>query len=133
MAFLAPLAHASISYHFGFVLAVTNAIALMLVHNFLFESVSLSLENVDAMYSAPEVNARNSKKWCPPGYINRKQRSGGVLEPATELDDLGRSSTAATAQETLTGEQIEKTLSGDTVVSIRTREVTFAHLEDGAS
>lgn len=133
MAFLAPLAHASISYHFGFVLAATNVIAMLIVRNFLYESVSLSLENVDAMYAVPELNARDSKKWCPPGYINRKQRSGGVLEPAVELDDLARFSTAVAAQETLAGEHIEKTLSGDTVVCIRTREETYEHIEDRAS
>lgn len=121
MAFLAPLAHASISYNFGYVLLATNVIAAMLVYKYLYETVSLSLEDIDAMYSDPTVDAQNSHRWCPPGYINRKQRSGGVLEPATELDDLRRFSPAATAQGSLEGEEIEKKKSGDVVISVRTR------------
>lgn len=121
MAFLTPLAHASISYNFGYVLLATNLIAAMLVYKYLYETVSLSLENIDAMYSEPMVDAKNSHRWCPPGYINRKQRSGGVLEPPTELDDLQRFRASEIAHASLEGEEIEKIYDGDVIISVRTR------------
>jgi len=41
---------------------------------FLYESRTLSLENVDRMYGEPGLKAWQSSKWTPPGYITRKQR-----------------------------------------------------------
>lgn len=45
-----------------------------MVYFFLYETKSLSVENVDAMYSDMSLKAWNSKKWVPAGYIDRKRR-----------------------------------------------------------
>lgn len=128
IAFLTPLANAGISYKFGFVFVVTNLTAAALVWFLLYESVSLSLENVDAMYSEPDVKAWTSAKWAPPGYLNRTQRNGGVLEEPVESPDLRRFSTAATAQGSTTGGYVEKIVSGSVVTTIKTREKTYEHI-----
>ncbi|KAL1842454.1 hypothetical protein VTJ49DRAFT_5191 [Mycothermus thermophilus] len=79
ISFLTPLATSGINYAFGFVFVATNIAGLLLVYFFLYESVSLSLENVDAMYSEPGVRPWNSKKWVPPGYATRMlRRDDGV-------------------------------------------------------
>jgi SP family sugar:H+ symporter-like MFS transporter len=74
ISFLTPLATAGISYASGFVLVGTNLAAFFDVYFFLSESVSLSLENVDKMYSQPELKPWTSHKWVPEGYITRMQR-----------------------------------------------------------
>lgn len=72
--FLTPLATQGISYAFGYVFAGTNALGAILVYFFLFESRTLSLENVDLMYGQPDLKPRTSKNWVPPGYITRMER-----------------------------------------------------------
>lgn len=74
ISFLTPLADDGISYAYGFVFVGTNLAAAALVWFFLFESVSLSLENVDLMYSQPDLKPWSSSKWVPPGYTTRKDR-----------------------------------------------------------
>lgn len=104
LSFLTPLATAGIHYAFGFVFVATNILGLLVVYFFLYESVSLSLENVDAMYGDPDVNARNSKRWVPLGYNTRKQRrgddqglggadiDGGALEDGNQAPSAGTES-----------------------------------------
>ncbi|KFA55250.1 hypothetical protein S40293_04955 [Stachybotrys chartarum IBT 40293] len=82
---LSPPADAGIGYAFGFVFAACNLAAAALVWFFLYESRNLSLENVDLMYSQPDVKPWNSKKWVPPGYSTREQR---------DEDEFRRASTA---------------------------------------
>lgn len=72
--FLTPLANAGISYGFGFVFFGCNLAAAIIVWFFLYETKSLSLENVDAMYTDPKIKAWNSKNWVPAGYTDRKTR-----------------------------------------------------------
>ncbi|CAG9956379.1 unnamed protein product [Clonostachys rosea f. rosea IK726] len=72
--FLTPLATEGISYYYGFVFAGTNLCAALVTWFFLYESRTLSLENVDLMYSQPGLKPWTSHKWVPPGYITRKQR-----------------------------------------------------------
>ncbi len=74
--FLTPLATGGLGYAFGFVFVVTNLAAALLVYFFLYESRTLSLENVDLMYSQETLKAWNSSKWVPPGYVTRRQRVG---------------------------------------------------------
>ncbi|KAK3952849.1 hypothetical protein QBC32DRAFT_132934 [Pseudoneurospora amorphoporcata] len=74
ISFLTPLADDGIGYSYGYVFAGTNLLGALLVWFFLYESVSLSLENVDLMYSEPGIKPWNSRKWMPPGYITRMQR-----------------------------------------------------------
>ena len=74
IAFLTPYANSGISYNFGFVFCGCNVAAALLVYFFVFETRSLSLENVDAMYSEPSVRAWSSNKWVPQGYIDRNTR-----------------------------------------------------------
>ena len=40
----------------------------------MYETKSLSLEHVDAMYQIPKMKAWQSKNWTPPGYLDRKTR-----------------------------------------------------------
>lgn len=74
IAFLTPFANDGIGYSFGFVFFGTNLTAALIVYFFLYESKSLSLENVDAMYSEPNLKAWKSDKWVPVGYFDRKTR-----------------------------------------------------------
>lgn len=52
----------------------------------MYESRTLSLENVDRMYGEKHVKPWTSSKWTPPGYISRKQRD----ETYHEDDDATR-------------------------------------------
>jgi len=72
--FLTPLADADISYAYGFVFVGTNLAAALLVWFFLYESVGLSLEHVDMMYSDPKIGAISSSKWVPEGWASRKEK-----------------------------------------------------------
>ncbi|KAL7774734.1 hypothetical protein CFE70_005648 [Pyrenophora teres f. teres 0-1] len=72
--FLTPYADDGIGYAFGFVFFACNFVAAGVVYFFVFETKSLSLENVDIMYSDPSLSARTSKKWIPAGYITRNER-----------------------------------------------------------
>lgn len=74
--FLTPLATSGIGYSFGFVFFGTNLAAALLVWFFLYESRTLSLENVDLMYGQKELKAWNSSDWVPPGYVTRRLRVG---------------------------------------------------------
>jgi SP family sugar:H+ symporter-like MFS transporter len=78
--FLTPYADDGIGYAFGFVFFVCNFVAAGIVYFFLFETKSLSLENVDVMYSDPNFKATNSKKWMPAGYITRNERDESYWE-----------------------------------------------------
>ena len=74
ISFLTPLATSGISYAYGFVFVGTNLTAALVVYFFLYESVSLSLENVDAMYGQPHLKPWTSRKWMPEGYLTRLKR-----------------------------------------------------------
>jgi SP family sugar:H+ symporter-like MFS transporter len=84
IAFLTPFANSGISYAFGFVFFGTNLAAALITYFFLFETKSLSLENVDAMYSDPRTNAMKSSKWVPVGYTDRKTRNDDFMETIEE-------------------------------------------------
>jgi len=58
----------------------------VIVWFFLYESRSLSLENVDRMYGEPNVKPWTSSKWTPPGYITRKQRDATYHSGDTDAD-----------------------------------------------
>jgi len=85
VAFLTPLANDGIGYNFGFVFAGCNIAIAFIVWFFLYETVGLSLENVDQMYSQPQLKPWTSHKWVPAGYITRKQR-----DPVTFGDEMTR-------------------------------------------
>jgi len=78
--FLTPYADDGIGYAFGFVFFGCNFVAAGIVYFFLFETKSLSLENVDIMYSDNSLSARTSKKWIPAGYITRDERDDSYWE-----------------------------------------------------
>lgn len=73
--FLTPLADDGISYGFGFVFFGTNLAAALMIWFFLYESRTLSLENVDVMYGRDELKPWTSHEWVPPGYRNRKEKN----------------------------------------------------------
>ncbi|KAH7026551.1 high-affinity glucose transporter ght2 [Microdochium trichocladiopsis] len=74
LSFLTPLADSGISYAYGFVFVGTNLTAALLVWFFLYESVGLSLEHVDMMYSDPKIGPMSSSKWVPEGWTSRKEK-----------------------------------------------------------
>jgi len=87
ISFLTPLATDGISFSYGFVFVGTNLAAAALVWFFLYESVSLSLENVDLMYSQDHLKPWTSSKWKPPGYITRMKRDDEYFRHMDEDDD----------------------------------------------
>ncbi|KAK3386688.1 general substrate transporter [Podospora didyma] len=87
ISFLTPLATAGIHYSYGFVFVATNIAAALIVYFFLYESVSLSLENVDYMYSQPEIKPWTSAKWMPAGYTTRMKRDEKFFGGAGADDD----------------------------------------------
>ncbi|KAJ4385849.1 hexose transporter hxt5 [Neurospora sp. IMI 360204] len=90
ISFLTPLADDGIGYSYGYVFTGTNLLGALLVWFSLYESVSLSLENVDLMYSEPGIKPWNSHKWMPPGYITRMQRDDEYFHhPEKGSDGLG--------------------------------------------
>jgi SP family sugar:H+ symporter-like MFS transporter len=89
LAFLTPFANDGIGYAFGYVFVACNLTAAVVVYFFLYESKSLSLENVDAMYSEPALKAWKSKGWVPPGYIDRKTRDQTYFQQTTSTVDDG--------------------------------------------
>jgi SP family sugar:H+ symporter-like MFS transporter len=106
--FLTPIATSGISYAYGFVFAGTNLAAALLVWFFLYESRTLSLENVDMMYGQPDLKPWTSHRWVPPGYITRKERdtshfrnmsvsgpAGGAKKSDDNSDDAVAGSTRA--------------------------------------
>lgn len=97
ISFLTPLATDGIGYAYGFVFVATNIAGVLLVYFFLYESVSLSLENVDLMYSQPALKPWNSRRWMPPGYTTRMQRDEAYFDnhgASTGVDDLDDRTTA---------------------------------------
>ncbi|KAL2148917.1 hypothetical protein VTH82DRAFT_1603 [Thermothelomyces myriococcoides] len=83
ISFLTPLATSGISYTYGFVFVATNIAGVLVVYFFLYESVSLSLENVDAMYGQPHVRPWTSHKWLPEGYLTRMKRDEDFFKTRT--------------------------------------------------
>jgi SP family sugar:H+ symporter-like MFS transporter len=77
--FLTPYANDGIGYAFGFVFFACNFLAAGIVYFFLFETRALSLESVEIMYADGSIKAPTSKKWVPPGYINRMERDETYL------------------------------------------------------
>lgn len=102
ISFLTPLADDGISYAYGFVFAGCNLAGALLVWFFLYESKGLSLENVDRMYSDPNVKPYSSSKWVPPGYITRKQKDDSAFHRAS-----------TTTEATAVGDGQHKEKSGD--------------------
>jgi len=97
ISFLTPLATDGIGYAYGFVFVATNLAGVLLVYFFLYESVSLSLENVDLMYSQPALKPWSSRRWMPPGYTTRMQRDEAYFAHhghSTGVDDLDDRTTA---------------------------------------
>lgn len=87
IAFLTPYANDGIGYAFGFVFFACNFVAAAIVYFFLFETKSLSLENVDVMYSDGNLRPLSSEKWVPPGYLDRNTRDVAYWERRPSILD----------------------------------------------
>ncbi|SPN99733.1 related to sugar transporter [Cephalotrichum gorgonifer] len=74
ISFLTPFANDGISYKYGYVFVGCNIAGLLVIYFFLYEPAGLTLENVDLMYSDPNLKAWQSRSWTPPGYTSRTQR-----------------------------------------------------------
>lgn len=98
IAFFSPMADSGIGYNFGFVFFACNAFAAFMVYFFLSETKSLSLENVDQMYSDLSLKAWQSKKWVPEGYINRNTRDSAYWQRrGSAADNIKRGSVGGSA------------------------------------
>lgn len=84
ISFLTPFANDGISYNFGFVFAGCNIAGLLIVYFFMYEPAGLTLENVDLMYSDPNVKAWKSRSWKPPGYITRGDKGDVTKGPGSD-------------------------------------------------
>lgn len=113
ISFLSPLATAGISYAYGYVFVGCNLVAALVVWFFLYESRTLSLENVDVMYNQPDVKPWTSSKWMPLGFITRKQRD----ESHDHDDDATRVGSTDTAR----GANHEKKHSGSDLLPTESR------------
>lgn len=91
ISFLTPLATSGISYAYGYVFVGTNLAATLVTYFFLYESVSLSLENVDAMYGQPQLKPWTSRKWIPGGYLTRMERDDTFFRRRVDVGDVGKS------------------------------------------
>lgn len=87
--FLTPFANDGIGYAFGFVFFGCNLAAALIVWFFMYETKSLSLENVDTMYQEPGLKAWRSSKWVPPGYLDRKTRDEAYWQRRASLGGTG--------------------------------------------
>jgi SP family sugar:H+ symporter-like MFS transporter len=74
VSFLSPLATDGIGFAYGYVFVACNLAGAFLVWFMLYESATLSLENVDQMYGQPNLKPWHSHKWVPEGYTTRKIR-----------------------------------------------------------
>lgn len=120
ISFLTPLATDGISYAYGFVFVGTNIAGALVTYFFLYESVSLSLENVDAMYGQPGLKPWTSRKWTPEGYVTRLQRDDDFFRQRAAYphdDDDGAtavpSGRASRAAAGTVGDDMEKKRSGE--------------------
>lgn len=117
ISFLSPIADDGISYAYGYVFVGCNLAAAALVWFFLYESRTLSLENVDRMYGEKDVKPWTSSRWTPPGYITRKQRDG-----SHDHDDDDATTRIGSTDTRPRGASHEKKHSGDSVPSETRRE-----------
>ena len=60
----------------------------------MYETKSLSLENVDAMYQEPNLKAWRSNQWTPPGYLDRKTRDDSYWQRRESVVEGGNGVTA---------------------------------------
>lgn len=81
LAFLTPIVTDKIGYNYGYVFAVCNALAVLMVFFFYYESANLTLEHVDIMYNDPKCKPWNSTGWIAPGT----QYRGGPTVDETAL------------------------------------------------
>jgi len=116
ISFLTPLATDGIGYAYGFVFVGTNIAGVLLVYFFLYESVSLSLENVDLMYSQPSLKPWSSRRWMPPGYTTRMKRDEDYFDhhgASTGVDDLDDRTTAVPSGRPSRAADEEKKMDGN--------------------
>lgn len=106
--FLTPLADDGIGYAYGFVFFGTNLAAALLVWFFLYESRTLSLENVDLMYGQTDIKAWNSSKWVPPGYITRRERDQSHFRNMSISQHQGNGKTDSDSKDTTEESRKEK-------------------------
>ncbi|KAF2440835.1 high-affinity glucose transporter ght2 [Karstenula rhodostoma CBS 690.94] len=87
--FLTPFANDGIGYAFGFIFFGCNLAAAIIVWFFMYETKSLSLENVDTMYQEPGLKAWRSSGWVPPGYLDRNTRDEAYWQRRASVGGTG--------------------------------------------
>ncbi|EPQ53106.1 general substrate transporter [Gloeophyllum trabeum ATCC 11539] len=76
IAFFTPFITRAIGYRYGYVFGACNLLGALVVFLFLYESSDISLEAVDQMYADPNCKPWTSRRWAPPGYVDRKDLIG---------------------------------------------------------
>lgn len=72
LTFFTPLITKAINYEYGYVFAGCNAIAVLIVFFFYYESAGLTLEQVDLMYNDPKVKPWTSQKYVDAAVERRR-------------------------------------------------------------
>lgn len=80
--FFTPAITANIQYRYGFVFAGANALNFIVAYFFVYETQSLTLEQVDDLYNSG-VPAWKSTSWVPEGYTSREE-----VKDTEKQDDL---------------------------------------------
>lgn len=108
LTFFTPLITKAINYRYGYVFAGCNAIAVVIVFFFYYESAGLTLEQVDKMYNDPGVKPWTSEKYVDM-EVERRRESEKKME---EEEDVGMVS-----QDSGVGElQVHNVVGGEEVV-----------------
>lgn len=76
LAFFTPFITHNINYGYGYVFAGCNMLGSVVVFFFLYESSSLSLEQINKMYGEPGLKPWQSEKWIPVGFTSRRAEIG---------------------------------------------------------
>jgi len=98
LTFFTPFITSAIQFRYGYVFAGCNLMAVVVVFFFYYESAGLNLEQVDAMYTDPEVKPWTSSTWVPQGHTSRydaveaakdeQVRSAGVRAETENLETV---------------------------------------------
>ena len=107
LTFFTPFITSAIQFRYGYVFAGCNLLAVIVVFFFYYESAGLNLEQVDSMYTDPEVKPWSSGTWVPKGHKSRydaveaskeeQVRGAGIRAEAQNMEDVGNSARSSTA------------------------------------
>jgi len=77
-----------IDFYYGYVFVGCCLGSFLIVYFFLYETVNLDLEAVQAMYEDKSVKPWNSARWIPPGYESRTSIKNDVENNTAVIDSM---------------------------------------------